>query len=89
MLQKSASAAGHYEPSLSFSVLPACHVCGGKHPLAYVPPQPDDQCPECGAPAYEPGAPRDVPAVITDGRLRLGSALMRVGAFFHRIAGRL
>ena len=49
-LEQAFSVPGHYEPSFSYTILKACAKCGGVHPLARTPPQPDGTCPDCGAP---------------------------------------
>lgn len=79
MSVQQAPAFGHYESSLAMQFLPGCSVCGHRHPLAHTPPLPPDRCPACGAPAAAPGAPVVDPAVVTDGRFRLGNWLMRIG----------
>jgi DNA-directed RNA polymerase subunit RPC12/RpoP len=80
---------GVYAPSLQATLLPRCPDCGGKHPLAYQPPLPAHRCPDCGSPRDAAPAPVDVPAVVTDGRTKLGIAMMRFGTYLKRISERL
>jgi hypothetical protein len=80
---------GHYEPTLSATVLRRCPVCNEKHPLAFDPPKPADKCPKCGWKSSTPepaitGAPR-----IGDFRLWVGNTLMRAGEALSRLAKRM
>lgn len=81
---------GQYEPALVLRFLPRCEVCGEKHPLANNAPLDSPTCLKCGALVPSPAAPVNVPAMMaTSGWLRFGNLLLRIGAFFHRLAEKL
>lgn len=86
---RSAATSGQWVPSTVVQFLPRCEVCGEKHPLANNPPVSSPTCLQCGALAPSPAAPVDVPAAATSRWLRFGNLLLRIGAFFHRIAEKL
>lgn len=84
------AAVGSYEPSLSMTVLRGCRVCGDRHPLAYTPPQQSDHCLNCGAIIADVNPETiTVGATLTDGRARIGNALMRAGAALKRLSERI
>lgn len=52
------------KPYLTMTFLPGCRACGTKHPLAFNPPLPAHECPQCGGPAGTPGEPHTEEAEI-------------------------
>lgn len=72
---------------------PRCAGCAAPHPQADEPPEvpmrPGTTCPECGTLATEPGPYVHERAIAPDPAVRAGGVLMRLGAFFHRLADRI
>lgn len=76
------------EPSLQIQFLSRCPQCGHKHPLAYMPPLRSSMCPECGIDRSDVSPPVTVESVITDGVVRFGNAMLKIGAWLSRFANR-
>lgn len=70
------SVLGRFEADLEHQFLPGCRQCGGAHPLAISSKLDPTVCPNCGAPAGEPGQSVLVPST---------HSLTGVSAFFARL----
>ena len=64
-MDQSQTIAMEFQPIVTIVKLPRCPNCEGKHPLAYNPPLPAHECPECGGVAASPGQPIVEDAVFT------------------------